>query len=239
MTRQLLIIKCGSKLESLAEMSGDFEHWIATGMDEPRSAIRVCAPPIGEPLPPAEALRGVVITGSAAMVTDRDPWMEQTAAWLNDAVHRDLPVLGICFGHQLLAHALGGSVSDNPNGVEVGTVMTRCEEAAASDPLFSGLPPQFPVQASHRQAVVRLPEDAVRLARSDLDPHHAFRAGKYAWGVQFHPEFDSQTVNAYIRYYARLPDQQHLLDEQWLTNRTGPSPHAASLLQRFADRFTR
>src|SRR3546814_10473402 len=76
----------------------------------------------GEPPPPHEALAGVIVTGSGAMVTQRRDWSEATAAWLREAAHAGVPGFGICYGHQLLAHALRGEVGDNPNGRKLGTV---------------------------------------------------------------------------------------------------------------------
>src|SRR3546814_6485680 len=93
------------------------------------------------------------------------------------------------YGHQLLAHALGGEVGDNPNGRKMGTVAVDLLPAAADDPLFTGLPDRFLAQATHQQSVLRAPEGATVLARSDHDDCHAFRWGEAAWGVQFHPEF--------------------------------------------------
>ena len=88
-----------------------------------------------------EGFAGVIVTGSGAMVTDRADWSERSADWLRDAAHDGMSLLGICYGHQLLAHALGGEVGDNPAGREIGHGALELHAAAASDdPLFSGLP---------------------------------------------------------------------------------------------------
>ena len=84
----------------------------------------------GEALPDPRSVRAVVVTGSAAMVTSREPWSERTAAWLCETVEVKTPVLGICYGHQLLAHALGGRVEDNPQGRHIGTVDVTLTDAA-------------------------------------------------------------------------------------------------------------
>jgi GMP synthase (glutamine-hydrolysing) len=142
-------------------------------------------------------------------------------------------VLGICYGHQLLAHALGGEAGDHPQGAEVGTVTVTLDEAAATDALLRGLPAQFPAHAVHWQSALRLPEGAVRLAGNDHEPVHAFRAGAHAWGVQFHPEFDADVMRGYIDQLAgdlvRAGTNPAALREHVV-----PTDAAAGLLGRFA-----
>jgi hypothetical protein len=99
----------------------------------------------------------VLVTGSAAFVTDHADWSERSAAWLRQTAHDDLPVFGICYGHQLLAHALGGEVAYNPAGRESGTIELELQPQAAQDPLFQGLPQHFAAHATHLQTVLRAP----------------------------------------------------------------------------------
>lgn len=202
MSRPLLIIQPGQKLPELDGVPGDFADWVLAGMGLTAADGQVVRPQDGEALPSIEGFCGVVVTGSGAMVTDGADWMRATEAWLREVVERQVPLLGICFGHQLLAHALGGRVENNPRGIEVGTRETRLTAAAASDPLFQAVAASCRVQTSHRQSVIALPPRAVCLAASDQDPHHAFRAGPLAWGVQFHPEFSARIVTAYEAFYA-------------------------------------
>ena len=230
MTLPLLIIQPGQKLPALAGVPGDFSDWILAGMGRDPASVPVLRPQQGEALPAPDTLGAVVISGSGAMVTEQAPWMCSTAAWLRDLVALGRPVLGICFGHQLLAHALGGEVADNPHGIEVGTVLTRLSDAGREDPLFTGWPEQALVQASHTQSVLALPPDAVALAASEQDPHHAFRYGAQAWGVQFHPEFDAAIVAAYEAYYApRLSADYRAVRQA----RRAASPFGAAILQAF------
>ena len=133
------------------------------------------------------------------MVTERRDWSERSAAWLRDAAQAGMPLFGICYGHQLLAHALGGEVGDNPAGREMGTIGLELHPHAEHDPLFAGLPAQFAAQATHLQTVLRAPEGATVLARSSQDDCHAFRWGDRAWGVQFHPEFSATHMRGYVQ----------------------------------------
>lgn len=192
----MLIVKTGTATTALDEADGDFEDWIARGLGRRTGLVSVFE---GEELPSPRETGGVVITGSAAMVADREAWIERTAEWLRDVVEAGEPVLGICFGHQLLAHALGGRVAPNPRGREIGVVSVELADGAAADPLLGGFPTPIDVHATHLESVLELPPGAELLASSRLDPHHAFRvAGRKVWGLQFHPEFTAAVTRGYI-----------------------------------------
>ncbi len=194
---KVVIVKTGSTMPALKARRGDFEDWIRDGMGIRSDEVEVVDVSAGQPLPPASGAAGIVITGSHDMVTDRRDWSEQAAQWLGDAVDLGVPTLGVCYGHQLLAYALGGEVGDNPLGQEMGTTEISLVEPAFTDRLFRGLPAGFEVHVCHSQSVLRLPTKAVRLAGNAWDSNQAFRLGECAWGVQFHPEFDSQIMQAY------------------------------------------
>jgi len=200
--KPILIVKTGGTYPDMVARFGDFEDWFLQRLDRASGPIDTVCPPAGEKLPQLETLGGMIITGSHDMVTERLPWSENTALWVKKAVDREIPVLGVCYGHQLLAHALGGVVGDNPNGKEFGTVAVRLNGRAGADRLFEGLPGVFDAQACHTQSVLQLPAGATLLASSDMDPHHAFSVGKRAWGVQFHPEFNAEVQQDYIRRFA-------------------------------------
>ena len=175
---------------------------------------------------------GVVITGSHDMVTERQPWSERAAAWLPGLVERGIPTLGICYGHQLLAHALGGEVGDNPNGREFGTVTVELTAEAADDPLLGGLPARLPVQVCHTQSALTLPAGARRLAHGSREANQAFVVGEAAWGVQFHPEFDAEVVTTYIEHYAeRLRAEGQ--DPDALSAGCCDTPVGTTILRRF------
>jgi GMP synthase (glutamine-hydrolysing) len=231
--RPLVIVKVGSTFEALRIERGDFEHWIADGLGTEALPLLVIDPRRGDTLPDPAEVSGVVVTGSHAMVSHREPWSETTAAWLARLVARGTPVLGICYGHQLLAHALGGEAGDHPRGAEVGTVTVTLEEAAATDPLLQGLPARFPANAVHWQSALRLPDGAVRLAASAHEPVHAFRVGGNAWGLQFHPEFDADAMRGYIDMLADGLRKEGT-DPVALRERVAPTDAAAALLGRFA-----
>jgi GMP synthase (glutamine-hydrolysing) len=188
----------------------------------------------GDELPPLDDTGGVVVTGSAAMAGDPEPWIEQTAEWLRNAIDAGVPILGICFGHQLLAHALGGRVGPNPRGREIGTIDITLTAIAADDPLLAGLPARIEVQATHLECVLELSPGAELLASSSMDPHHAFRIpGRPAWGLQFHPEFSAAVTRSYIE--AKRQDMEaEGLDPDPLLTRVRETRWGGDILARFA-----
>lgn len=229
----VLIVQTGTVVPAVRRRLGDFHEWFRRGMDLTPRQTRVVRVDRGAQLPPLRGLSGVIVTGSGAMVTDRLEWSETTARWLRRAVDADIPVLGVCYGHQLLAHALGGRVDYNPHGREMGTVRIRCAPSAVDDALLGAAPKTFLVQATHLQSVLRLPRGAVALAKSSLDDHQAVRYAPSAWGFQFHPEFGAGHMRAYIRARdGALADED--FDVSGMLSAVAPCPQALSLLRRFA-----
>lgn len=144
---------------------------------------------------------GIVVSGSRASVYWEEPWIEATRSWVQGAVDCDLPALGVCWGHQLLADALGGTVK--PMGeYELGY---RTVEHTG-DELFDGVPEEFTVFTTHSDAVTELPEGADLIARNDYGVH-GFRHGN-VYGLQSHPEYDPRTAEAVVRGKDHLPQER-------------------------------
>jgi GMP synthase (glutamine-hydrolysing) len=226
-----LILETGQPVASMRRHRG-FPHWIrvAAGL-EPDDAVVVNVE-AGQALPSREGFAGAIVTGSGAMVTDRHDWSERAASWLREAAHDGLPLFGICYGHQLIAHALGGEVDYHPAGREMGTVQLELHPQAGEDPLFAGLPAQFPAQATHLQSVLRAPAGATVLAKSDHDACHAFRWGDRAWGVQFHPEFSATHMRGYVHAREEALAREGRCHRQ-VARGVSATPHARLVLRRF------
>jgi GMP synthase (glutamine-hydrolysing) len=234
MPKPLLLLQVGHTFEEIACERGDYDVWFQQALGLPDRAFVALRVFDGAPLPDAFDYRGIVVSGSWSMVTDREPWSEASAAYLTRAAARGVPILGVCYGHQLLAHAFGGKVGYNPFGRHAGSARVLTTVEAQGDPLFGPLPRELVVQVSHSQSVLELPAGAVLLARAARDPHHAFRLGTSSWGVQFHPEFDEEVSR---RYIALRRDRilSEGLDPDALMAAVEPSPHGAQLLRRFAE----
>ena len=231
--KPILIIKTGSTFPSIKESRGDFEDWIIAGMEIEREKFLIRDVSNGESLPDYEKISGIVITGSHANVTEHHDWSERTAEWLPGAVKKEIPLLGICYGHQLLAHAMGGEVGDNPNGLEFGTVEAHLAEIAQKDRLFSFLPAKVHLQATHTQSIIKLPPGAKLLASTSMDANHAFRIGHCAWGIQFHPEFDADIVKRYIEILRDYLQAKRLQPDELIEN-CFETPFGKRFLKRFA-----
>lgn len=233
---RLLVIKTGRTYDSIQAQFGCFEDWIARGLGVDAARIKVVSVVAGEPLPDTlDGIAGIVITGSPAMVSDRESWSEDTARWLHERLAAaPLPTLGICYGHQLLAHAFGGEVDYNPRGREIGTIELQLHDAALDDPLLGGLPARWRAHVTHRQSALRLPANAVLLASSAQEPHHAFRLGEApVWGVQFHPEFCEGIMRAYIEVLGDAIRREGTCTDTLLAQ-VAPCPESGGLLRRFA-----
>ena len=147
-----------------------------------------------------------VVTGSRASVYWDEPWIADLQSWVGEAIDRDLPFLGVCFGHQLLADVCGGAV-ESMGEYEIGY---RTVEHRGSR-LFEGIDTEFTVFTTHSDSVVELPPEAELLAENDYGVH-GFQKGR-VFGVQFHPEYDTATAKSVTRGKDLDPERkQRVLD---------------------------
>ncbi len=131
---------------------------------------------------------GLVVTGSRSSVYWDEPWIDPLIEYVADAAEHGLPILGVCYGHQVLAEALGGHVAAM-DGFEIGY---NTIERLTDDELFDGLDREFTAFTTHGDAVIELPPGSQVIAQNEYGIH-AFRRG-HCFGVQFHPEYDMQTA---------------------------------------------
>ena len=153
----------------------------------------------GDELPALDGYDGLVVLGGGMAAHDdqRAPWLPTVRALLAQALADETPTLAICLGAQLLALTLGGRVGPNPEGPEVGAQLVAKRANAATDPLFREMPITPDVIQWHYDAVLDLPASAVLLASSPTCEVQAFRAGRVAWGIQFHIETTPELVRSW------------------------------------------
>lgn len=231
----IVILTTGEPVPSIREKRGSFATLIAERIGSVWTgeylSVDVRELP-AEHLPNPRSAAAFIITGSAANIPDREAWMLKTEAYLRDLVPSGAPVFGICFGHQILAQALGGLVIKNPRGREMGT---KSIERKADDFIFEGLDTSFFVNATHIDTVAQIPPGAYVLARSPLDDHQVIRFSPTCYGVQFHPEFDAEVMRGYISSRRSILENEGFSVDAML-EQAGDGRDAQRLLQNFVKR---
>lgn len=236
-TKPLVVLFTGTTVPIVKERHGDFDAHFRAAIGDvwagPWATVDARDEQVA--LPGLDQVAGVIVTGSSSSVTDRaqTPWMLRLEAWLRGAVEAELPLLGVCFGHQILASALGGEVRQNPSGRRIGTITVR---KTADDPLLEGVPTEFHANVSHRDHVAVAPPGARPLVTADHDELHAFAAGPSARAVQFHPEFHDRIVRGYIESRRDVLRAEGL-DPAALESAVRDAPHARRILRNFVTAF--
>ena len=176
--------------------------------------VVVVRPDLGEQLPSAGQLSGLVVMGGPMGIHDELTWLAPERDLLGDAVDRGLPVLGVCLGAQQLAAALGADVTTGPRE-EVGAGEVELTADGRRDPVlgpeYNGLSgTTIPCVHWHRDTF-SLPRGAVHLAATRQFPNQAFRVGPRAYGLQFHVEVDAVLADSWRPF---LPDGVMLASDE-------------------------
>ena len=195
--KNILIIKCGETLPEIKEKHGDFEDWIIKQSNLPLNVYKIFNVSEGEQLRHPSEYIAAIITGSHANVNQRLPWIKQLKDWIVTARYSNIPVLGICFGHQIIAEALGGKAKLNPEGPATGVVNIKLTKAGMESPLFKKAGDSFESYALHSFCVTELPLGAEPLAQSG-DTIESFNVEKI-FGIQFHPEYTEEIIKIYLQ----------------------------------------
>ncbi len=172
--------------------------------------VHTVKPLAGQTLPDHDEVAGAVVMGGPMNVNEVDvhPELGTEREWLAEAARRELPVLGICLGAQLLARALGAEVKAG-EGPELG--YAPVEVLDPDDPIVGNLAPSTLVLHWHGD-VFDLPDGATHLARSDRVEVQAFRHGN-AWGVLFHPESDFALLEAWLAVPEMISEARRALGD--------------------------
>jgi GMP synthase (glutamine-hydrolysing) len=194
---RLLIVQTGTAAREIVERHGDYPDWFQQTLGAELPVLRAHA---GEKLDDIPAgTNGILVTGSPLSLTAPEPWMDELGERLHRAGAAGVPVLGVCFGHQLLGRAAGAEVVPNPRGREIGTVRVQLTPEGKRDPLFSwATSGEIEVQATHLDSVGAVPKGATLLASNERCATQAFRYSETVASVQFHPELHPDALRDLI-----------------------------------------
>ena len=168
-------------------------------LEEAGCTLLVCRPYAGDALPALTSYDAVLVMGGdmGAYDDERAPWLPPLKSLLRDAVASSVPTLGICLGHQVMAVALGGEVIRNPRGQTVGLQPVGWSADAAEDPLVGARTGDEVAIHWNNDIVSALPEGGVVLARTPGGEVQVARFAPLAWGIQAHPEVDTDVVTGW------------------------------------------
>ena len=148
-----------------------------------------------------------LITGSRHDAYSDIPWIQALRAWIRQAHDADVKLAGVCFGHQVIAQALGGEVVKSTKGWGLGVSV---HPMLAEEPWMAPARDQIRILASHQDQVALLPPGATRLAGNDFCPNFMFLQGNNIVAIQGHPEFSVEYNRALIeRRCGLLPDERY------------------------------
>lgn len=183
--------------------------------------LDVRRPYAGDPLPASLGDHdGLLVLGGSMNADDDLDWLHATKDLAREAVRDDVPTLGICLGHQIVASALGGRVVRNPRGQQLGLLEVGWTAEAAADALLAPLAEApAPARGTHwnNDVVVELPTGATLLATAPGGEVQAVRYAPRSWGLQLHPEIDHAILRRWAAddagsHAAAGIDQAALLD---------------------------
>lgn len=229
---RVAVIQMGRAPEDISQTFGDQGEWFRRALVQEQVEIAVTCPADGERLPDPDSFDIAILSGSWSMVTDREDWSEATRQWILDVLPKGKYMLGVCYGHQLMADALGGRVDYHPLGREIGLKTVTLTDAARRDPLLASFPQRFEANLSHEQTVVIPPPGAIVLGHSEHDPHQMLRYGETAFSVQFHPEFTPPLMRACVMRRAQAL-RRNGVDVESIVHPLKPADDAHRVMQLF------
>lgn len=227
----ILLLKVGGKDAPVIKVIGDYEMWFQRVI--PEEVLGVVD--LRDPSPDwPEDFAGVIIMGSPHSVYADLPWLPSALNAVKELLEKDVPVLGVCFGHQMICTVRGGQVTASDKGYEIGSVEVQATDQGLDDPLFGPLfkDRTLLVNESHGDSVTLLPENTVVLAHNDHDSFQALRHSEKVWSVQFHPEIGLRESTTVLQDY-RPSLEKKGLDVDALLHDAKETPEARQLIRRF------
>lgn len=207
------ILETGVPPQGLDQTFGTYPQMIMSSLGLPRQAVRVYRTLEGELPPHDHGNKGFIITGSPAGAYETDGWILDLLAWLR-ALKPDIPVVGICFGHQIMAKAWGGEVVKSSKGWGVGLHHYQVSAPEVWETLCGHVPQRLRVAVVHQDQVISVPYGAKVIASSEFTPQAALLyENRKGLSFQCHPEFETDYAKALLesrrgtRIEAQLVDQ--------------------------------
>ncbi len=197
---KISIIVNGPGIAEVKSLYGQASDWVQNVLEHYNIQVKVVKAYEMDPINAKED-DAWIITGSAYSVYDDFEWIQFLREKLFEMKKEKKPVLGICFGHQLIADTFGGKVVLNPKGWEIGSCKINLTPEGKQNILFEEFPDEFLAYQSHQDVVVDIPSDSVLLAENEMGIQ-SFCYNDNFYGVQFHPEFTKIVMEKYleIRY---------------------------------------
>ena len=193
---KLLIISAGPGMDEVRSIYGHAIDWIASFIPNLPIDITINNIYKNEVFNPS-LYDAWIITGSASSVMDNEQWINELKNQIKYAYNNSIPILGICFGHQIISSALGGDVGRNQKGWELGSYKINFNEQGRNSLLFKGIDFDDYFYFSHEDIVVSLPKDALELASNSMGIQ-SYSIKNKIYGVQFHPEFSVDIAKKYV-----------------------------------------
>ena len=194
--KKIIILDCGPSLKEVTVKFGGAPDWIISILNSNNYKFKCIKLYDGESID-TKFGDAWIITGSPRSVYENADWMLELENKIKLSIRRKLPILGICFGHQLLAKCFGGTVALNEKGWELGSYPIYLTDHGKAASILDGINNNDIVYESHQDCVTKLPDEALELAYNEKAVQ-AFSINDHIFGVQFHPEFSFDIINKYV-----------------------------------------
>jgi len=211
------ILQCDDVRETLKEKHGNYPQMFISLFRSVDTKIAFNVYRVTEGIYPESIgeCDAYITTGSRYSVNDGDLWIAKFQDFITELYHTKKKFVGICFGHQMMAKALGGEVVTSPKGWGIGVMTTRIKHRPAWMKMDVQ---QLDLLVSHRDQVTKMPKGSVLIAASEFCPYYMLQINEHFLGIQGHPEFSkSYAKDLMMARRGTIPPQRIKLGLESLT----------------------